>query len=57
VDAGGLMAMCGAGFMLTAFVVHWKTGVLLVSLLAGLPIAFIPIAFRSVQAQQAFQGL
>jgi tight adherence protein B len=54
--AGGLMAMCGAGFMLTAFVVHWKTGVLLVSLLAGLPIAFIPIAFVLFKRSRRFKA-
>jgi len=43
--AGGLLSMAAAAFALPAFVVHWKTGLALVSLLAGLACGFLPFAF------------
>jgi len=53
--AGSLMAMCGVAFLFTAFVIHWKTGMALVAMLAGLPVAFLPFAFVLFKRSRRFK--
>jgi tight adherence protein B len=43
--AGSLLTMCAVCFALPAFIVHWKIGSWLISLLVGAVIAFAPIGF------------
>lgn len=54
--AGTLLLMCGVSFALPAFVVHWKTGLSLVALLAGLVCAFLPIAFVLFKRSSRFKA-
>lgn len=54
--AGGLLAMCGGCLAIPAFVVHWKTGNTLISLLVGVVFAFLPIAFVLFKRSKRFKA-
>jgi tight adherence protein B len=53
-SAGSLLAMCGVCFAIPAFVVHWKFGNSIISLLAGLPCGFLPIGFVLFKRSKRF---
>lgn len=51
---GTLLGLCGVCLALPAFIVHWKTGSTLISLLAGLVAGFLPIAFVLFKRSKRF---
>ena len=55
-SAGGLLLMCGTGFMIPAFVVHWKTDSMLFALLAGAVCSFLPFAFVLFKRSTRFKA-
>jgi tight adherence protein B len=53
---GTLLMMCAVSFMIPALAIHWKTGSLLFSLLAGLAGAFLPFAFLMFTRSKRFKA-
>ena len=54
--AGSFLSMCGACFVIPAFIVHWKTGSILFGALAGLILAFLPFAFVFFKRAKRFKA-
>ena len=52
--AGSLLSMCGVCFAVPAFLVHWKTGNSIISILVGAAFAFIPFAFVLFKCSKRF---
>jgi tight adherence protein B len=55
-SAGTLLAMCGACFVIPAFIVHWKFDNSLIALLVGAVCGFMPIAFVLFKRSSRFKA-
>jgi len=53
---GTLLMLCAVCFALPAFVVHWKTGSLMISVLAGLGCGFLPFALLLFKRSKRFKA-
>jgi tight adherence protein B len=53
--AGTLLSMSGICFAASAFLVHWKTGSLLIAVLVGLVFGFLPFAFVLFKRSRRFK--
>jgi tight adherence protein B len=53
---GTLLMLCAVCFALPAFVVHWKTGSLMISVLAGLGCGFLPFAVLLFKRSKRFKA-
>jgi tight adherence protein B len=54
--AGSLLSMCGICFAVPVFGIHWKFGIWLIALLAGLACSFLPIAFVLFKRSKRFSA-
>ena len=54
--AGGLLSICAAFFVFSAFLVHWRFGSTLVALLGGAAFGFAPFAFVLFKRKKRFNA-